>query len=521
MKEKKLLIRDQMQALTDEQRQIINAKRELARREMARRYLLPFVTYNFPEYDTNWHHTVIADRLERVELAVREKDNPRGIRRLIIAMPPRHGKSELASVHFPAWFLGRNPTKEIIATSYGADLAVDFGRKVRNKIDTPEFFNIFPHVRLAADSKAANKWNTNAGGAYVATGVGGAITGKGADILLIDDPFKNEKESMSDIIRQQKWDWYTTTAMTRLSPRGAIVIIMTRWHDNDFVGRIKGGLSREHWEILEFPAVAIKDEVVSAVNHKTGQEETFYRAKGSALWPNRFSLQELNTRKNAMSKFYWSALYQQDPVDEEAIEFKKEWFRSRKEEDVQALSTRRFLTVDTAGSMTDRSDFIGVVDNRVDNQGKWNIIGKKYRMSPPELIDFLIKAYQAYHYEAIGIEKTIYLTAIKPFLDLEIQKRNVVGMNIVELVHNNTAKILRIRALIPRYQSGMVYHVEGTDEDLRTQLIRFPKGSEDDIIDALAYQEQIAQVPFSPVEMDADVERVQESFDRHSPIGSI
>ena len=191
---------------------------------------------------------MIAEKLEAVE---------RGeIDRLMINMPPRHGKSELASRRFPAWFLGRHPNKSVIAASYNSDLAADFGRQVRNIVAAREYANLF-ETKLAEDSRAANRWNTDAGGSYVAAGVGTAITGGGADILLIDDPVKDREEADSEIQRQKVWDWYTSTAYTRLAPGGRIIVIQTRWHEDDLSGRLlveqaKGG---DKWEILELPAI--------------------------------------------------------------------------------------------------------------------------------------------------------------------------------------------------------------------------------------------------------------------------
>ena len=196
---------------------------------MARKSLLDFCLYTNITYEIAPHHKLIAEKLEAVE---------RGeIKRLMITMPPRHGKSELASRRFPSWYIGRNPDKQIIAASYNSDLANDFGREVRNIVGSPEFSNLF-NTALSVDSKAANRWHTDKGGMYVAAGVGTAITGRGADILLIDDPFKDRQEADSEITRQRVWDWYTSTAYTRLMPGGAVIVINTRWHDDDLSGRL-------------------------------------------------------------------------------------------------------------------------------------------------------------------------------------------------------------------------------------------------------------------------------------------
>lgn len=484
------------------------AKQELAKRELARRHLMDFVHYSFKDYDANWHHKLIADKLEAVE---------RGdILRLMLFLPPRHGKSELGSVQMPAWFLGRNPTKEIINASYTADLAVDFGRRVRNLVGGKEFGNLFD-VKLAEDSQAANKWNTDKGGSYIAVGVGGPITGRGADVLIIDDPFKNRQEADSPVVRNQVWNWYTSTAYTRLSPKGAVILICTRWHDDDLAGRLlaaetSGG---DKWDVVSLPAIATKDENI---------DKKYHRPKGEPLWPNRFDLSRLESIKQVLGTYEWASLYQQNPVDEESIEFKKEWFKVRKEEEVDKLNTRRFLTIDTAGRMTGTSDYTGLVDNRVDTEGFWNIKAMQYKIGPEQLVEMIFALQQKYHYERIGIEKTIYLDALKMFLDMEAMKRRIV-LPIVELKHGGLSKQLRIRGLLPRYQYSRIFHVEGECDELIPQLVRFPKGTHDDLLDSLAYQDQIAEAPFGWEKSDFPGNdqggKSSATFDKFSPIGSI
>jgi hypothetical protein len=218
----------------------------------------------------------------------------------MVFVPPRAGKSELCSIRFPAWFMGRNPTKDIITCSYSADLAVDFGRSVRNIVDSSEYRNLF-RTRLAADSQSAGKWHTEEGGAYVAAGVGGAITGKGADILLIDDPVKNREEAESEIIQIRNLSWYKSTAFTRLSPTGAIILILTRWCDNDLAGMILADAAPGEWEVIKLPAIA--------------EEDDEFRNAGEALWKGRWDLPQLEQIRKTLGAYDWSALYQQNPID--------------------------------------------------------------------------------------------------------------------------------------------------------------------------------------------------------------
>ena len=229
------------------------AATELLARRHAREDLIGFTTYTFPGFEVARHHSVIASKLEAVE---------RGeIDRLMIFCPPRHSKSELASRRFPAWFLGRHPGNQIICCSYGDDLAHEFGRDVRNIVAGDEFSRVYPTVSLAPDSQAANRWKTAQGGSYLAAGVGSGITGRGAHVLLIDDPHKDRAEANSQTVRDGIWNWYRSTAYTRLMPGGAIVLIQTRWHEDDLAGRLlqaqeNGG---DRWEVVSLPALAGDD----------------------------------------------------------------------------------------------------------------------------------------------------------------------------------------------------------------------------------------------------------------------
>ncbi len=449
------------------------AKAELAKRELASRYLLDFILYNFPSYRVNWHHNIIIEKLEALE---------RGeIKKVMFLMPPRHGKSEICSKQFPAWYIGRNPTKEIITSSYSSGLAVDFGRKSRNLVNSEDFTNVFEGVKLAEDSKSVGKWHTNQEGSYIAVGVGGAITGKGADVLIIDDPIKNREDADSSILRNNIWEWYRSTALTRLSPNGAIILIQTRWHDDDLAGRLLESEKKE-WVVVDFPAIANEDEK--------------FRKQGEALWENQYSLEKLLEIKNSIGSYNWSSLYQQNPIDEETQEFKKKYFHKRTLKDLAALNTRNFLTIDTAVSQAASGDWTGIVRNYVDDQNKWNLKASKTKKNPTELINTIFNLHLEDNYERIGIEKTIYLQALMPFLNDEMRKRNVF-LPIVELQHHQTAKETRIRGLIPRYEGGSVFHIEGECNDLEDELLRFPKSKHDDVMDACAYQLQLAEAPFA------------------------
>jgi hypothetical protein len=445
------------------------AQAELARRELARRHLLDFTKYNFPTYDISWHHRKIADALERIEQGT--------LRRLMVFMPPRHGKSELISIQYPAWLLGRNPDLQVIEASYSADLAQDFGRQTRNLVMGPSYRNLF-NTSLSDDSASRGSWHTKgARGAYNAVGVGGSATGKGADRLIIDDPIKNRQDADSDVIREGVWGWYTSTARTRLMPGGAIILVMTRWHDDDLAGRILKSEGAAEWEVLQLPAIATQDED--------------NRRLGEPLWPTRYSLQELNAIKSDVGIFDWNALYQGNPLDDATREFKREYMKEVDRPFLQTMDTNCVIAIDTAVSQKASADYTGISIVNIDKANNWYVSAKRMRITPLELIDNLFSLYALHRPTRIGIEKTIYLQAVKPFLDAEMRRRNQF-LPIYELQHHQTNKETRIRGLLPRYQSGSIYHIRGECDDLVEELLRFPKGVHDDVLDSFAYINQIA-----------------------------
>lgn len=272
--------------------------------------LISYAAYQWPGYRDAAHHRLIARHLEAVE---------RGdITRLMITMPPRHGKSMLASEFFPAWYLGRNPDHYVVTATYAQELADDFGRKVKNQIEDTAYAAIFPGVGLADDSKSAKRFHIEGQqggyehslsqrGAFYAVGVGGPLTGRGAHLLLIDDPVKNREDAESEVIRKKTKDWYTSTAYTRLMPGGRIVVIQTRWHEDDLSGWLQAEHSHEGWVVLDLPAI---DDA------------------GNALWPQQYDVAALSKIKQAIGPRDWSALYQQRPSPETGDYFKREWIHT-------------------------------------------------------------------------------------------------------------------------------------------------------------------------------------------------
>ena len=270
---------------------------------------MDFLIATNPKYEPNWHHEIIARELEKIE-QIGDGD----YKVLLVFVPPRHGKSELCSIGFPAWYLGRNPDKEIITVSYSAELAQDFGSKTRSIVDGEAYPHIFTGLTLKEDEQAKAKWKTNKGGSYTSVGVGGPVTGRGANVLLFDDPIKNREEAESEVVRNKIWQFFTSTAFTRLEPRGVVVVILTRWHIDDLAGRILANSElSKRCKVIHFPAIAEKKEQ--------------YREVGEALWPERFNLDVLNEIKNTIGPYDWSALYQGSPILTADQEFKNQWYK--------------------------------------------------------------------------------------------------------------------------------------------------------------------------------------------------
>jgi len=315
-------------------------RRILADRMLAKTRLLPFVKLNVPKYKEGWVHKEICLKLEEFEDHIIKGMSPR----LMLFMPPRHGKSELASTQFPAWFLGRNPDMEVIATSYSSTLAMSFSKKVREIIRSTKFRSIFPDCELGKDSQSTENWMTTQMGGYLAAGVGGGITGRGANCFIIDDPVKNREDAESATQRELVGNWYSSTARTRLEPGGGVLLILTRWHQDDLAGRLLYDMKHggEQWEIIVYPAIATQDEP--------------YREMGEALHPARYDLLSLERLRKSMTARDWGALFQQSPSTEAGSILKREhwniWTKTEPPECSYVIQS-----LDTAYSAKEQADF--------------------------------------------------------------------------------------------------------------------------------------------------------------------
>jgi hypothetical protein len=444
-------------------------------------------------YQLEWFHEIIADKLEAGLHKLEQGENVR----LAIFMPPRNGKSDMGTQKFPSYVLGKHPDWPIMVSSYSDELATDFGFKTRDIMGTPEYHTMFD-TRLRHDAKAKGRWFTDKGGSYTAIGVGGSATGRGFKIGIIDDPFKNREEADSATIRDSRHKWYQSTFYTRAEGASMIILILTRWHEDDLAGRVladaedarKRGDPYDEWDVVEFKAIATQEDE--------------HRKVGDPLWPAKFSLDRLQRIKSSIGSYEFSALYQQTPIDEENRKFKQAWFQYRAYEDVRQRQTYNTMTIDPRGKDDVKlgKDYIGVTINLCDAEGNWNIISERIKLSATGMIDMMFTNWARYKLRCIGVEDTQFWQGLKNQVDQEMKLRGVFP-RIEELKTRGTQKELRIETLVPRYEHGNIYHLtiggQNMCGDLEEELALFPKATNDDASDSLAYQDQVARKPMQEV----------------------
>ena len=419
---------------------------------------IQYVKKVWPEFINGAHHTMIAKKFEDIANGKNK--------RLIINMPPRHTKSEFASFLLPSWIIGRDPKTKIIQTTHTAELAVNFGRKVRNLLDTPEYRNIFPDVRLQSDSKAAGRWSTNHGGEYFAAGVGGAITGRGADLLIIDDPH-SEQDALSETAMEHAYEWYTSGPRQRLQPGGAIVIVMTRWSLKDLTAKIlKAQGYADHsdkWEVIEFPAIM---------------------PSGKACWPEYWDKAELEGVRASLSVAKWNAQWQQNPTSEEGAIIKKEWWNRWEEDEVPKLEYI-IQSYDTAFSKRETADYSAITTWGVfypKQDGPAHLIlldAKKGRWDFPELKAEALKQYKFWEPETVIIEAKASGTP----LTQELRQMGIPVVNFTPSKGND--KITRVHSVSPLFESGMIWAPnERWADEVIEECSAFPNGEYDDLVDS-------------------------------------
>ena len=426
---------------------------------------MKFVEEVWPGFIHGRHHEKMARAFERVANG--------DIKRLIINMPPRHTKSEFASYLLPAWFLGRFPHKKVIQTSHTAELAVGFGRKVRNLVDSETYKRLFPQVELQSDSKAAGRWNTNHGGDYFAIGVGGAVTGKGADILIIDDPHSEQEATIAETnpeVYDKTYEWYTSGPRQRLQPGGAIVIVMTRWSKKDLTGQVvKAAAQRqgEDWEVIDFPAIL---------------------PSGEPLWPEFWKLDELTALRQELPNAKWQAQYMQQPTSDVSAIIKREWWQWW-EDDSPPFCEFLIQSWDTAFLKTERSDYSACTTWGVfyapDTNGREqaNIIALnafKRRMEFPELKQRAYEEWREWEPDSLIVEAK---AAGSPL----IFELRAMGIPVQEYTPSKgNDKIARLNAVADIFASGRVW-VPRTHwaEELVEEVASFPSGEHDDLVDSM------------------------------------
>ena len=439
--------------------EIVTRLNELEKRDAFQTNFIDFVKHIWSSFIEGRHHKIYAEKLQNVADG---KSN-----RLIVNMPPRHTKSEFASYLFPAWLMGRKPTSKIIQATHTSELAVGFGRKVKNLIDSPEFSDIFPDVSLASDAKASGRWSTNKGGEYYAVGVGGALAGRGADLLIIDDPV-SEQDALNPTMLDNIYEWYTSGPRQRLQPGGSIIIVMTRWSVRDLTAKVlkkqaEGGA--DNWEVVEFPAI--------------------FPDTDNVLWPEYWKKEELEAVKSSIPVAKWNAQYLQNPTAEEGAIIKREWWNIWENDEPPHVSYI-IQSYDTAYSKSERADFSAIttwgIFTPVDGESEAIILldAQRGRWDFPELKEVAHQLYNEYDPDMILIEQK----ATGMPLTHELRR---MGIPVTPFTPSRGAdKFTRMNSCAPVFESGMVWRPDTRFADeVVEECASFPNGEHDDLADSM------------------------------------
>jgi len=418
-----------------------------------------YVEHMWPEFICGRHHKIFAEKLNKVASGE--------IKRLIVNMPPRHTKSEFASTFFPSFIMGKKPKMKIMQTTHTGELAVRFGRKVRNLMDQKEYRDIFPEVKLQADNKSAGRWETNKGGEYFAAGVGGAVTGRGADLLIIDDPH-SEQDAMSPNALESAWEWYTSGPRQRLQPGGAIVLVMTRWSSIDLTAKLLESQKEplaDQWEMIEFPAI--------------------FPETDNPLWPEFWPKDELLKVKSSIPGIKWNAQWMQNPTAEEGAIIKREWWKRWKHKTIPPVKYI-MQSYDTAFSKKQTADFSaistwGVFKPSEDEPDCLILLDcQKGRWDFPELKEIAMREYSYWECDMVLIEAKASGTP----LTQELRRMGIPVVNYSPTRGHD--KHSRMHAVAPIFESGMVYAPQKTfAEDMIEECASFPFGANDDLCDTM------------------------------------
>ena len=462
---------------------------QLEKTEACKNNFLNFVNAMWPQFIAGRHHKIIAEKLERVASG--------DLKRLIVNMAPRHTKSEFSSFLFPAWMMGKNPDMKIIQATHTTELAVNFGRKVKNLIEQKDYQDIFPETKLSADSKASGRWDTNKGGMYYAVGVGSNLAGRGGDLIIIDDPH-SEQTAMSNTGFEDAWEWYTAGPRQRLQPKGAIVLVQTRWSEKDMTGQLIRTMAKDpladQWEIVELPAIF---------------------ESGEPCWPEYWPLDDLLKVKASIPPSKWNAQYQQNPTGEENAIIKREWWKKWEEEKIPDLE---FIiqSYDTAYSKKETADYSAITTWGVffpEKSGSPALIlvdSKKGRWDFPELKQVALEQYKYWEPDTVIIE------AKASGLPLTHELRNI-GIPVVNFTPSKgNDKLTRVHSVSPLFEAGMVW---APDEKFADEIIEevaaFPNGEYDDLVDSMTQalmryrQGNFVQLPSDDLEDYGDSAKIR------------
>ena len=439
---------------------LTEAKKRLDLREEASEKFMPFAHHVYENFIEGRHHRIISEKLERVA---------RGeLKRLIINMPPRHSKSEFASFLMPAWFLGRNPKLKIIQATHNTELAVRFGRKVRDLIDDPAYKEIFPDTNLKEDNKGAGKWGTTAGAEYFAAGVGAAITGRGADLLIIDDPH-SEQDALSESAFDNAYEWYTSGPRQRLQPGGTIILVMTRWGKKDLTGRLLAqqgsDVMSDQWEVVEFPAILPSDK---------------------PLWPEFWDKDALLSIKASLPVGKWNAQWQQQPTASESAIIKRDWWQNWEKEEIPPVKYI-LQSYDTAFSKKETADYSAITTWGIftpEEGGPDNIIlmdAQRGRWNFPELKEKAFEEHEYWEPDMVLVEAKATGT---PLID-ELRLRGIPALGFSP--GKGRDKVTRMHMVAPLFEAGVVWAPSDKKfaDEVIEEVVSFPNGDHDDFCDSM------------------------------------
>ena len=436
---------------------LLNRFEQLKKQESCQKDFITYLKHLWPDFIEGRHHKIIGEKFNRIAQGK--------LKRLIVCLPPRHSKSEFASTYFPSWMMGLRGNLKIIQTTHTAELAVRFGRKVRNIIDSQEYSTIFPDLKLQADNKSAGRWTSNQEGEFFAAGVGGAITGRGADLLIIDDPH-SEQDAMSPTAMESAYEWYTSGPRQRLQPGGIIIIVMTRWSTKDLVGKVlkkQGEENADKWEVVEFPAIMPETD--------------------TPLWPEFWRKEELLSVKASLPISKWNSQWLQNPTAEEGSIVKREWWNLW-EGDVPAYSYV-IQSYDTAFSKKEPADYSAITTWAIfspqDGEADQIILldAKRVRVDFPELKKLAWDEYKYWEPDCVLIEAKASGTPLT-------QELRRMGIPVTAYTPSRGQdKIARMNSVAPIFESGMVWATEDTFADeVIEEMAAFPYGDHDDYCDS-------------------------------------